>query len=66
MGVPVTDDYVPSPCNNVCDFDSSTSMCTACWRTLDEITEWPMMSNAEKRAVLEAAERRHRQAEEDG
>jgi len=66
MGAPMTDDFVPSPCDNVCDFDSSSSMCTGCWRTLDEITEWAMMSGVEKRAVLEAADRRRLQAEDDG
>ena len=46
----MSDDYVPSPCDNVCDFDSSSGMCMGCWRTLDEITEWAMMSSAEKAA----------------
>jgi len=66
MGAPMTDDFVPSPCDNVCDFDSSSSLCTGCWRTLDEIAEWSMMSGSEKRAVLQAADRRRQQAEADG
>ena len=66
MGAPMSEEFVPSPCDNVCDFDSSASMCTGCYRTLDEITEWAMMSGAEKRAILVLADRRRLQADDNG
>ncbi|HEX6635882.1 MAG TPA: DUF1289 domain-containing protein [Usitatibacter sp.] len=50
---------VPSPCNKVCTVDPATGLCIGCLRTLDEIAAWGGMTNAERRAVLEAlAERR--------
>jgi predicted Fe-S protein YdhL (DUF1289 family) len=43
---------VPSPCTGVCRIDSATRLCLGCKRTLEEIADWPMLGNAEKRAVL--------------
>ncbi|MDE2404277.1 MAG: DUF1289 domain-containing protein [Sphingomonadales bacterium] len=41
-----------SPCTGVCRIDPGTRWCLGCRRTLGEIADWPMLSNAEKRAVL--------------
>ncbi len=49
---------VPSPCNQVCRIDPATEWCLGCKRTLTEIADWPMLSNAGKRAVLRALEER--------
>jgi predicted Fe-S protein YdhL (DUF1289 family) len=35
-----------------------TGWCQGCKRTLGEIADWPMLSNAEKRAVLRRLEER--------
>jgi uncharacterized protein len=43
---------VPSPCTSVCRIDSASRLCLGCKRTLEEIADWPMLSNAEKGAVL--------------
>ena len=43
---------VPSPCNNVCRMNPDTGLCEGCLRTLDEIANWSVMSDAEKRTVL--------------
>ena len=43
---------VPSPCNNVCRMNPDTGLCEGCFRTLDEIAAWSVMSDAEKRTVL--------------
>ena len=32
--------------------DAQTGYCRGCWRTLDEITRWSGMSDAEREAVL--------------
>jgi predicted Fe-S protein YdhL (DUF1289 family) len=40
---------VTSPCNNVCTMDPLTGWCVGCWRTLDEIAEWSVYSDDEKR-----------------
>ncbi|MFT4025932.1 MAG: DUF1289 domain-containing protein [Novosphingobium sp.] len=45
---------VESPCTGVCRLDPQGEFCLGCKRTLDEIADWSMLGNAEKRAVLKA------------
>jgi uncharacterized protein len=49
---------VPSPCTGVCRIEPDSGLCGGCKRTLTEIADWPMLANAEKRAVLRALEER--------
>lgn len=49
---------VPSPCTGVCRLDPKGAFCLGCKRTLDEIADWTMLTDAEKRAVLKALETR--------
>lgn len=49
---PVLDDTVPSPCITVCQVDDESGCCIGCFRSIDEIREWPILSADEKRAVL--------------
>ena len=51
-----------SPCNDVCRIDEPSGLCLGCHRTLDEIARWSTMSDAHKRAVLDALPARRRQA----
>ena len=46
-----------SPCISICTLDDA-DVCMGCNRSLDEIIEWTMMDDAEKRAVLDNVERR--------
>jgi len=43
---------VPSPCVAICQIDETSSHCIGCLRTLDEIREWIIMDDDEKRRVL--------------
>ncbi len=55
----VPDNSVPSPCIAVCQIDDATGYCLGCYRDVDEIREWLIMSGEEKRVVLaRTAERR--------
>jgi len=48
---PVTE----SPCNRICTLDPASGRCLGCGRSLDEITRWTQMTDAERaRAVAEA------------
>ncbi len=47
---------VASPCVSVCRINPDTELCEGCLRTIDEVAEWATMSNAERRAVLQAIE----------
>jgi predicted Fe-S protein YdhL (DUF1289 family) len=51
-----------SPCISVCLLDEK-DVCLGCYRTADEITDWFMASQAEKRMILERA--RDRRLEDD-
>jgi len=46
------DTTVASPCINVCQLDDATGLCLGCLRTIDEIRDWPILSAADKTAIL--------------
>lgn len=48
----VFDDSVPSPCISVCQVDDANDLCIGCFRHIDEIRDWPILSAEEKKAVL--------------
>ncbi|MEW6166707.1 MAG: DUF1289 domain-containing protein [Pseudomonadota bacterium] len=52
---------VPSPCIQVCALDGK-GVCTGCFRTMAEITEWPTATRARKIEIRRAAELRGRVA----
>ncbi|MGB3934552.1 MAG: DUF1289 domain-containing protein [Burkholderiales bacterium] len=41
-----------SPCIRVCVMDGDLRYCLGCWRTLDEITRWGTMSEAEQADLI--------------
>jgi uncharacterized protein len=41
----------PSPCNSVCTMSPDSGLCQGCFRTLAEIADWSLLSDADKRAV---------------
>lgn len=41
-----------SPCINVCRIHQRSGLCEGCKRTVDEITRWPLASEAEQAAIL--------------
>ena len=45
-------DEVESPCVKVCVVHPTERICTGCFRTIDEIAGWSLMSAAERRAVI--------------
>ncbi len=47
------DTTIPSPCISVCQFDDATDCCIGCFRSIDEIRDWPIMTAEEKTATLE-------------
>jgi len=49
---------VASPCVNVCVMDDATGLCRGCYRTLDEIARWSVMSDRDKRVVIGILEQR--------
>jgi uncharacterized protein len=48
---------VPSPCINICRLDGQ-GLCVGCRRTIDEIAEWSLASEARRREILRAVELR--------
>jgi len=49
---------VRSPCISVCRIDDASGLCAGCYRTLEEIAGWGMMSDDQKSLVWEALGRR--------
>jgi uncharacterized protein len=52
MSMIAPEDELASPCNKICVLDSSGTLCTGCFRTLDEIAKWSEFSPSEKQAVI--------------
>jgi hypothetical protein len=42
----------PSPCTGICRIDPVSQLCEGCKRRLGEIADWPMLTPAQKRAIL--------------
>ncbi|MEZ5571729.1 MAG: DUF1289 domain-containing protein [Halioglobus sp.] len=55
----MTESEPRSPCISVCVLDEH-DVCLGCYRSADEITDWSMSSNEEKREVLRRAYERMR------
>lgn len=55
-------DYVTSPCINLCQLDQGSGCCRGCFRTLEEIAAWSRVSNDEKRAIVAAAAHRREES----
>ncbi len=43
---------MPSPCISVCQVDNAKGWCIGCYRSIDEIRDWPILSANQKREVL--------------
>lgn len=43
----------PSPCVSICVLDPASGFCRGCFRTIQEIAGWTMMTRAERLAVLD-------------
>jgi len=42
---------IPSPCINVCRIDPVQSLCSGCFRSLDEIAAWGLADDETKRQI---------------
>ena len=47
-----TGSAAPSPCVNVCRMDPVTAWCEGCLRTIEEISAWSRLADADKWIVL--------------
>ncbi len=55
-----SDETVRSPCVDICALDEK-DICIGCLRSADEILDWGIMSNEEKRQVLKKISLRSQQ-----
>ncbi|OIQ43015.1 MAG: DUF1289 domain-containing protein [Roseobacter sp. MedPE-SWde] len=46
-------DEIQSPCINICVVHPEARICTGCYRSIDEITQWSKLSNAERLEVMQ-------------
>ncbi len=55
------DRSIASPCVSHCQLDDRIGLCAGCYRDIDEIRDWPIMTAQEKLVVLaRVAERKSR------
>ncbi len=45
---------IKSPCISICKLDSESKICTACKRTLGEISKWSSLNDEEKIKIIES------------
>jgi predicted Fe-S protein YdhL (DUF1289 family) len=53
----LTSSPVLSPCIGICRLDAQ-ELCVGCRRTLDEIAEWPLATEARRREIARESQRR--------
>lgn len=50
---------IASPCISVCFLDEN-DICLGCYRSAQEITNWSVFTNSEKKATMDEVKLRHR------
>tara|TARA_Y100000590_G_scaffold139030_1_gene159258 strand:+ start:699 stop:899 length:201 start_codon:yes stop_codon:yes gene_type:complete len=43
---------VESPCNDICQVDPKSGLCVGCGRTNDEIANWSIYTDEQKKSIL--------------
>ena len=46
-------DEIESPCVQICVVHPETRICTGCYRTIDEITDWSRMTPEARRNIID-------------
>ena len=46
-------DEIESPCVQICVVHPETRICTGCYRTIDEITDWTRMTPEARRNIMD-------------
>ena len=49
---------VMSPCKSICIMDAKSNLCIGCKRSIDEIARWPMMTDDERRTIVDSLKAR--------
>lgn len=49
---------LPSPCINICQMDADNGLCIGCFRTIEEITAWSRIDDAQRAHILAAVAQR--------
>lgn len=52
---------VKSPCKNICVLDQDNGYCIGCFRTIEEISKWQMLSYIDKERIIEQCKVREEQ-----
>ena len=52
---------VKSPCKNICVLDQDNDYCIGCFRTIEEISKWQMLSYIDKERIIEQCKTREEQ-----
>ena len=58
----MSDEEIRSPCISVCVLDDN-DICMGCFRSAEEVTEWFMADDDEKRRIMERVQQRREAVE---
>ncbi|MBU45456.1 MAG: DUF1289 domain-containing protein [Spirochaetaceae bacterium] len=61
----MSDDRKLSPCKRICVLSSDRSHCTACLRTVEEITNWASFATETKQRIMDELPLRESPKEKD-
>ena len=57
----MSDEEIRSPCISVCVLDEN-DICMGCYRSAEEVTDWFLAGDEEKRAIMQRVEQRREAA----
>ena len=57
----MSDEEIRSPCISVCVLDDN-DICMGCFRSAEEVTDWFMAGDEEKRAIMQRVQERQEAA----
>ena len=55
-------DEIESPCVKVCIINPQSRLCMGCYRSIDEIKDWSVMSPLQRRTIMDALPAREAEA----
>ncbi len=44
---------IQSPCNKICTIDCDTRLCIGCFRTMEEVATWSVLSHDQRREIMQ-------------
>jgi hypothetical protein len=43
---------ISTPCKNICKFDKTDTYCIGCYRTINEIAKWMLLTEEDRKNII--------------